>query len=1055
MDVAASWLSRLAGVECIMAESDRPDHKWVRYSSPDAPLLVFVHGHDSDELKTWTSGNKGIYWPELILTDRRLSSFDLYVARYHAAATSPNWRIEDAAAELWGRLNRDSEDGLKAPLSRQRVIFVCHSMGGIVLARCLTHQRAKLLNAKRIGLLLIAVPFYGSGYARLAGPAVSLLFRNYTTAQLGTNDPSLRELSNDFRSLIDSVPGIVGAELYEQVGFRIPLSRFFKRVVEPPPIRFMFESQVLAKTTHSSIAKPTTLNHPTHLALVSLVNTYTNLDALTKVSLPFSEHVFEPYRLQNEPGFIGRRRDKVSLTRWLTSPSGPRVVVLRDIGGMGKSALAWNWFQRVGLRSYFKRKVWFSFYGDSSRLSAAPTFDRFVLFALAALSEGDEGEYERLGRSDRIARLLDLLDKVPCLLVLDGAERLLRRYNKLEAGLKELGDDLKSPSAIMRSAVEIEIDTFLRSLSKLKATRVLVTTRVLPFAFETSRRTVRVGVRDVSLRGLDLEDTAALWSASGCTGSLHSIRTLHRFCGGHPLSIRTLGGHIAACPRSRGDLDSWLSRNVLRLHGHSLVSRTTHVLRVATADLGVGEREVLKVLALIRAPISFKSLLTFTVPRALSSRVEVENAVSSLEERGLIGWDYRSETHDLHPFVQQVVWESLGTTERSEIKPTLEALAFVDSEETTDSPNLGRLDALSALFEIAIGDRRLTEAWELLFNRMSAYLHFGRGGLHNEARLLTDLIDALRVGQPTDIAYPLTCLSRANALSGRAQQALTAVVESNVLFMTLPDAERWEAVRRANVAFCQLRLGRLGKAALGWSYAIRSLKKQGDLFRHAVALRNIGEVSRLLGRIGPAKKQLARAIAVFDDLAQPSFASGAWATLALCELDDDRLEHAGSAITKARQLNPNVHWRDNIRVDRIEGTYLIAMGRHGSAELLLRKAAVEAARVGWAEEEFYASMRLVDVGVAIGQHTQALKAVNAVIEQARESPYPIVLADAWNAKGRLQLKKGKADAARRSARLAHKYSTLDGDEHSYAFGLSSAHELLTAAERLSLSQIVK
>src|SRR5947209_10227464 len=80
-------------------------------------------------------------------------------------------------------------------------------------------------------------------------------------------------------------------------------------------------------------------------------------------------------------------------------------------------------------------RLWWSFYESDA------SFDNFVIRALAYTSRRPRAEIERLPAPEREDQLLALLDREPFLVVLDGLERLLIAYARLDAA-RLLDDEL-------------------------------------------------------------------------------------------------------------------------------------------------------------------------------------------------------------------------------------------------------------------------------------------------------------------------------------------------------------------------------------------------------------------------------------------------------------------------------------------------------------------------------------------------------------------------------------------------------------------------------------
>jgi len=112
--------------------------KWIQEPESDA-AVIFVHGILSSGEDAWLHKN-GIYWPHLLKghvdkkTDIDFASLGIYVFTYRSDIFSGNYRLSDAVDALKEHMRLD---GL---FENRSLIFVCHSMGGIVVRRFLVTQ---------------------------------------------------------------------------------------------------------------------------------------------------------------------------------------------------------------------------------------------------------------------------------------------------------------------------------------------------------------------------------------------------------------------------------------------------------------------------------------------------------------------------------------------------------------------------------------------------------------------------------------------------------------------------------------------------------------------------------------------------------------------------------------------------------------------------------------------------------------------------------------------------------------------------------------------------
>jgi hypothetical protein len=112
-----------------------------------------------------------------------------------------------------------------------------------------------------------------------------------------------------------------------------------------------------------------------------------------------------------------------------------RLLALVAIGGMGKSALAWHWWNEIAPQEMtpLAGRMWWSFCESDARI------ETFTARALAYVTRRPRTETEKIPHRDREDQLLAILDREPHVVVLDGLERELIAYPRLDAA--HLSDD--------------------------------------------------------------------------------------------------------------------------------------------------------------------------------------------------------------------------------------------------------------------------------------------------------------------------------------------------------------------------------------------------------------------------------------------------------------------------------------------------------------------------------------------------------------------------------------------------------------------------------------
>src|ERR1041385_5977415 len=212
---------------------------------------------------------------------------------------------------------------------------------------------------------------------------------------------------------------------------------------------------------------------------------------------PFIAH---PSTLLHTHRLVGGQPELNLLTDWVAKPDAKvykaHILCVVAVGGMGKSALTWTWFQDIAPQEMkpLAGRMWWSFYESDA------TFENFITRALAYVSRRPLAEVQQIPAPERETQLLAALNREPFLLVLDGLERILVAYARMDAA--HLSDDdydrqtanfvanaygLPASAAQsftgehrLRKTADPRAGSFLRKLSNVRATRIRVSTRLYP-----------------------------------------------------------------------------------------------------------------------------------------------------------------------------------------------------------------------------------------------------------------------------------------------------------------------------------------------------------------------------------------------------------------------------------------------------------------------------------------------------------------------------------------------------------------------------------------------
>ncbi len=834
-------------------------------------------------------------------------------------------------------------------------------------------------------------------------------------------------------------------------------------------------SKLLAEMDAAEDGEPKTINfHPPNL--------------IPTAPAPYIAH---PYTLLQTSEVVGRRDEHKLLTDWVKAnkhvPPGIRLFNVVAIGGMGKSALTWKWFNDIAPNElpHLKGRMWWSFYESDAY------FENFVIRALAYAAGMTEAAVRELPAHEREDRLFHLLDQQPFLLVLDGLERILLAYARMDAAhLDTLDTRAPSPAGVTNQGMDAEVlpsgcsgpgaeiasgvarvpredhrlrqcadlrdGRFLRRLAQMRASRVLISTRLFPAELETITAQPLPGCHKIELSGLSDDNALALWSkfiGGQRSGTSEQLLPLFNAFGNYPLLVRALAGRVANYHPAPGDFDRWQSDHpgfnpVAEL---DLRNAKTHVLHYALEDLGEEQRHVLNTIAAFRMPATWDSLRAVLTGEDKPCRDDraLDDALTELEDRGLVGWDRRANRYDLHPLVRGVLWDGLGEDTRRSVYNSLhahfEALPKVDNWREVS--NLEELTPAIEMYNTLIGLGRYDDAFRVYVTHISNALQYRLSTPRHNADLLVLLfpngLDQLPLlSRSTDKAYTLNALSLAYQNGGQISQAIPLLRSSYEISEEISQKPNI-CTELGNLSHALHLFGRLYEAEAA---AYRGLIIARDCkfkYREAFNLNYFGLVALLRGKMLLSEVALQRSRRIFTATSLAQAEGSLCSSLSRHALCKGNFDEAAQLAEQAWQLAGASHFeRDFVEAGRLQGEAAMGLGEIAQANKHLCDALIRARAANHVEEELPALIALAELRRRQGEPDEAREYLDAVWDGAARGSYLLFHADALNVLTALERDAGNTDKAIAAATEAYKKAWCDGPPFAYHWGLEAARKHL-------------
>lgn len=804
-----------------------------------------------------------------------------------------------------------------------------------------------------------------------------------------------------------------------------------------------------------------------------------SLHYVSEIPHPPEPYIAHPYTLLQVRNLVGRKEELELLTDWVTGKRGLadiRIFNVVAIGGMGKSALTWTWFNEVAPQEMapLAGRLWWSFYESDA------TFENFVTRALAYVSKRSLEEVKKISFPEQEDQLLRILDREPYLIALDGLERILVAYARLDAAYirDEGGLDEETSNRVagamglpasagqsfvgkhkLRMTADLRAGRFLRELARVRASRVLVSSRLYPADLQAPLGDPLPGCFALFLTGLSDQDALALWRTYGAKGSRERTLPVFHTFDKHPLLIQLLAYEVAEFRDAPGDFDAWKAANPdFNPFGLELANVQSHVLAYALRGLSAAELRTLHVIAGFRMPANMDTIKALLIRsndsvepsyQPFTTVRDLDYALSALEDRGLLGWDRRANRYDLHPIVRGVVWTALDSSTRlglyDMLRTHFEAISPIRSYlaiETIDD-----LTPAIELYNTLIGLERYDDAFAV-FNAQISRATLWRLSAN---RLRIELLKPLF---PDDQAAPprlrlenhivaLTELALAYQLSGQpgASVKLFALADQ----LDVANNGKSSGILLANLSDALRPIGQLRAAEAAARRALIIAREEEDVFDEGVSLQWIGLILGARGLAAEARDTVQRCLRIWESRSNRQGEGLVYAILAEMSLWEGNAATALLQVNSAWELaHVDRNEYDYVRAARLHGAVALHLGNFVRAGERLNHALVRARTASLVEEELPCLATIAELYRHQNEAVQARAMLDEMWDLAELGPFPLLHADALNVLAQIERDEGNTDAAIEAATKAYRLAWCDGPPFAYHWGLEKARAHLAA-----------
>jgi tetratricopeptide (TPR) repeat protein len=529
--------------------------------------------------------------------------------------------------------------------------------------------------------------------------------------------------------------------------------------------------------------------------------------------------------------------------------------------------LTWQWFNNRVDKAKWQTAVWWSFYEKESG------FESFLSETLRHL-----GVEVKASARQQLNDLLEAMRGTNILIVLDGFERLLRQYGRMDAALQSDDEDADiDPS--QRDCSSPLTETFLRGLSGAgMKSKVLMTTRLCPRVLESADGKLLKGCREEPLAAFSPEDAVTYFHNEGIKATRAEVIGTCAAYGYHPLSLSLLVGLINEDHERRGDIEAVKNMEIFA----DVKARRHHVLERAYRSLAPERRDLLSKMSCFRGSMEYDTIkkvfaskpsgnfLTKLFKSQADKSFDLDKALFDLRKRGLLQYESETQRYDMHPIVRHYAYDHFTDEKRRKEAHVQLAMHFIDAMPVTNTKvkTLEDLAPVIELYHHMVGAGNLDEAVRLFKGRLDTPTYYQFGAYQLQIELLRALFPEGEDKPPhlkkeSDQLQILNDLALVYSNNGQPFHAVP-LKQRVVDFAEKLTNKQNISVALGNLAIEQINIGSLSAAERNNRRRIELTREIEDEHSEAIGYQELGRVLSFRGIWQEAEKELSAGLKLFE-----------------------------------------------------------------------------------------------------------------------------------------------------------------------------------------------